>query len=265
MAKFCGQCGTPIEAGKPFCISCGAPTGEVPAAPAPAQDPEATVFIDSNPQPAAPAPAPQPRQSYAPPVNDNSYSYNTPVYGPAPKKKTGLIIGIIAAVAVIAAVLVYFIFFSGGGKKDLIGIWVNEDEGISYEFKDNGTIEMTHLISGSVLKYNYSVKGDTITLENGGDTIDMDFKIKGKELTLKAYGNSITMTKVKSLDKYLGGSNGGSNGGFGDYDDYYDDYDDYYDDYDDYYDDYDDYYDYYEDYYGDYNGGNAVERPLYSD
>ncbi len=247
MAKFCGQCGAPIEEGKPFCIGCGAPTGEVPAQ---VSDPEATVYID-NSQQAAPAPqqeyAPAPQQEYVPaPQSPNGFegAYQAPAYAaPEKKSKKGLIIGLIAGgVALVATFVLLWIFvFSGGGADDLVGIWKCDSKGEAWEFTEDGKLNTYMKKSGLYGEYTYEVDGDEIVFENNGEKGRMEFSLNGDKLLVSFGGREIEMEKVDSLGEYSGSNYGSSD--YGDPDDY-DDYGDYYDDYDDYGDYYDDYYDY---------------------
>lgn len=92
MAKFCTNCGTPIKEGSLFCDNCcarldGAPA---PAAQPPVQQPQ------QYDQP-IPQQYQQPQQYEQPPVQPQyqqpQYAYPQPAQ--QPKKKTGLLIGLI--------------------------------------------------------------------------------------------------------------------------------------------------------------------------
>ena len=86
---FCKKCGANIADGASFCKSCGAEQS---------------------------APAQQPVQQYQQPVAQVQYAYPQG-YAQPKKKKTGLIIGLIAGgAAIIALVIVLIVVFAGGGS-----------------------------------------------------------------------------------------------------------------------------------------------------
>lgn len=141
---FCSECGQPIDEGKAFCKSCGAPAPEMPepiaggaadladtqimpptsafAAPAiPYEAPEASSPVAPPPLPPPPAPPPPPppppppaarATPPPPPPTPPPASPAAPGYGadwqppqgpPGRRSRTGLIIGIVAAVFVVLA------------------------------------------------------------------------------------------------------------------------------------------------------------------
>ena len=112
MAKFCENCGAPLNEANKFCVQCGAP---IPAA----ETPTDPVPAGAEPvQPVQPAPAPQPTPSVMPPMPATPPAYPAPgVPGqptPPKKSKVGLLIAIIVAVVVVLGVVAYFGFRDGG-------------------------------------------------------------------------------------------------------------------------------------------------------
>ena len=99
MARFCTECGNPLDEGAVFCDNCGAKLDAQPAA-QPRQKPAQTYgdSYDGSPQ----RPIQQPRPAQTRPQQSQPQGGAQP-----PKKNTGLIIGLIAGgIAVIAAVIV---------------------------------------------------------------------------------------------------------------------------------------------------------------
>lgn len=111
MAKFCPNCGNPIEAGDAFCNNCGAKLGAQPTP----QPERAATQAYGDPYTQTPQPSQQPQQQYAPyrqPVRQPNQPY--PQYGypqPPKKKKTGLIIALSIAGVIAVSALVIMIFF----------------------------------------------------------------------------------------------------------------------------------------------------------
>ena len=101
MAKFCKNCGSPIEEGAPFCESCGTALAvDQPQEPEQALEPPGDQYMSPPPPPAPPQEQYTPPQGqYAPPPQGQ--------YGAPPKKKLSkklLILIIIAAFIVVAFV-----------------------------------------------------------------------------------------------------------------------------------------------------------------
>lgn len=189
---FCTNCGAQIPDGSRFCTNCGAalaapiPTPAAPAAPAAPVTP-AVPFVTAEPTPyeaapteAAPVYNPQPEVQqpvYQPPVYTSQAApiYQQPVYAPPVEnmetaakkksgKKTGLILGIVAALAVIvlAALLL----------PKLLGSKV---EGPTY-------VAVSASMGGVEIKLNDVIDGDfTITLGDKGKCLITigDEKAKG--------------------------------------------------------------------------------------
>lgn len=138
------------------------------------------------------------------------YSQTQMYAAPAPqpkKKRTGLIIGIIAAIAVIAIItVVLLLIFS---KNEFIGTWTytedkttieivftDDDDGYFY-ITSNGKTQSLDFI----WKYNKDTKYLTITaLENlKGETASMSFKvleIDGNTMIVEMGGQTTTLTKI---------------------------------------------------------------------
>jgi len=149
MAKFCKQCGAPVEDNAKFCAGCGAvieAQQQQYAAPPPqpqqqyaAPQPQQQ-YAAPPPQPAPPpqqyaAPPPQPQQQpaappqqqYAPPPPQQYAAPPTPAYAAAyaPKKKrfpTWLLIVIIAAAAIAAIIVIASVAVGAEAEKDYFSI-----------------------------------------------------------------------------------------------------------------------------------------------
>lgn len=99
MAKFCSNCGRPLDENVRFCGSCGTP---IPVQQTPVQ------------------PEPQPQPQYVPPQPQPQYVQTPPPPQP-PKKKSktaGIAIAISAVVIIAAVLLTLFLTGTIGGKKD---------------------------------------------------------------------------------------------------------------------------------------------------
>jgi len=126
---YCSNCGRFVEEGKAFCKNCGAPVPKPPDAPAEQEAPTERPPLQTEPHPAPsateeggippavrefspPPPPPPPAVGYG-----SDYS-RQPVPGPTgSRSRTGLIVGIMAAVIVVlagAGVGAYFAFFRDG-------------------------------------------------------------------------------------------------------------------------------------------------------
>lgn len=107
------------------------------------------------------------------------------------KSKKKLIIIICAVAAVIAITLLVLFLFVFKSKKDLIvGTWTSNNSTLT--FNDDGTYS-----SGSSKKYNYSIDGDTLRMEESGMTITCKIeKLTGDTMVLNLFGIEQTFTKV---------------------------------------------------------------------
>ncbi len=231
---YCTNCGAPNADDAAFCTSCGTPLKaqdtsqpqeQAPAPPPPAYAPPPQQAYAPPPQQAY---APPPQQAYAPPPQQpyppqQAYPPQHPGYAypqQAPKKKkTGLIIGIVAGVVVIAIViaLVLILGGGGGGGGGIAGKWVVTDtegwsdyeEGLIFNFKGGtltfeapkgtpdelkGMYELMNLI-----KTKYKASGDklTLTVEFFGQKEEtvMRYELEGDTLKLYDEDNDVTVLK----------------------------------------------------------------------
>ena len=167
----CSQCGAPLPEGSRFCQTCGAPVNQQPAANA------------QTPQGAVPPQQPayqQPQQPPYPPYTQQPYG--TPPYpGPPKKKKTGLIIGLIAGAVILigAAVALYLFVFSG---TPVTGQWYCEERGQVLVFEDDGSATGYSLTGTVDAKYEYDKgKGEGTVSANG---TELSFKVDKDGLSL---------------------------------------------------------------------------------
>ena len=165
----CTQCGSPLSEGSLFCQACGSPVKEQP----PVQPAQA-------PPPAAPA---QPQPIYQqPPTQPYAQQPYAPPYTGAPqtkKKRTGLIIGIIAgAVVLIGAVVALYLFVFAGTP--LTGQWYCEECGRVLVFSDNNTVTGYALTGNEDATYTYD-KGKGKGVLTANDT-ELSFKVDKNEL-----------------------------------------------------------------------------------
>lgn len=91
-------------------------------------------------------------------------------------------------------------------KETIVGIWVNEDIDIAYEFTKKGEFICTELYAGSTDEGEYEFEDDTLVIIEGDMEMEMGAKLKGDKLTLSYDGEKIVLEKVDSLDDYLDSS-----------------------------------------------------------
>lgn len=108
--KYCSNCGSQLDDSAMICGNCGTPfiTLDLPVQPE-ADDPDAgrDEVITTQEKPVGEDPVQEHTES---PVSDGFFTGEAAVQQPAKRKKTGLIIGIIAAIVVIAtAVTLFFV------------------------------------------------------------------------------------------------------------------------------------------------------------
>ncbi len=167
---FCKKCGANIADGARFCKSCGAEQS------APTQQP-----VQQYQQPVAP-------------VAQVQYAYPQG-YAQPKKKKTGLIIGLIAGgVAIIALVIVLIVVFAGGGSGSsnddgsYYGSW-NIKKVYGQECEGQGmTLTMTSSyyqveMNGTPIEYVEVTRkdGNTVYFTTGQTA---QFEVHGNELTM---------------------------------------------------------------------------------
>lgn len=185
---ICTQCGFQNPEGSRFCRQCGAPlsseNNEPINPPQPIFPPQQPGYQQPQQTPYAPA-----QQPYQPP-------YGTPPYtGVAKKKKTGLIIGLIAGgvVLIAAAVLLYLFVFSG---TPVVGQWYCEERAMVLDFSDNGTIDGYSLKGSDDFDYEYNKTKATGTIT--GDDVDLSFAVKKSKLIVTGEeSEKLTFVKLK--------------------------------------------------------------------
>lgn len=81
-----------------------------------------------------------------------------------PKKKTGLIIGIVAAVVALVAVIAIVLVLVLGGDDGIVGTWEYTEDGetASFVFNDDNTGSMG--VSGFSFPITWELDGDTLTI-----------------------------------------------------------------------------------------------------
>ena len=215
---YCNKCGAENNEQARFCTSCGSPLGSGAVEQAgtyyAAPQQQAAPQQYAAPQQQAPAQAPYP-YPYAP----QAAPYGQPVQPPAKKKKTGLVVGIVAIllVAIIAVVLIVFVLPPSGDG--IVGRWVVTDTdtsdfpvGIIMNFKKNGElkVELTKDAPDDVkaqmdlldmVNITYETKDDMLvmTLEMGGltQTNEVKFEVKDNTLTFFDNGEETVFKRVR--------------------------------------------------------------------
>ncbi len=180
----CSQCGSIISEGSRFCQVCGTPVQEQAAVP-----PQAPPQQPNYQQPQQP-----PYQPFAQPP------YGQPPYAPMPpyKKRTKLVVSLIAigAVFIAAAVCLYLFVLSG---TSITGQWYCEERGQVLVFSDDNTVtgySLTGTVDG---KYDYDKsKGEGTVSANG---TELAFKAEKNELVLTDEQNDDESTFVKADNK----------------------------------------------------------------
>lgn len=172
---FCSKCGVENRDGSKFCSVCGAPFKE---------------------------PATQPAVQYAPPANLPENRYNVR-YGSQQdgmpvspkKKKTGLVIGLIAGILVLlgGAAALYFFVFAGTGVN---GYWYSDETSIAFEFKDNGKAVQYGLMGKEEAGYEYDRQKGEGVLDLGD--AKYDFTADKDTLTFSEKG---VKSEFKRADK----------------------------------------------------------------
>ena len=201
----CSQCGSPLSEGSRFCQVCGTPVQEQPSAPPQAPQPSSPQQPDYQPYAQQPyTQQPYTQQSYT----QQSYGqqpygqqpYTQPPYGPMPpyKKRTKLVVSLIAigAVLIAAAVCIYLFALSG---TPLPGQWVCEERGQVLVFNDDSTVtgySLTGIVEGK-FDYDKSKGEGTIT----ANSTELSFKIDKNSLILTDEQNDDESTFVKADNK----------------------------------------------------------------
>ncbi len=191
----CNVCGAEIPAGAATCPVCGAPA---PAADAAQGGYPTNGAAQANPFGADPAGQAAPSYGgYDPNQGAGAYDPYAQAGAPAvaapvaPKKShTGLIIGIIAGVAVIGALVVMWVLgvFGGGGQDGtyklnsakMYGIEITEDQLSTYGLDTS--------------KFKVKISGSTATLDMAGQTTSCDVKFSGNTVSFSGGGETIDGT-----------------------------------------------------------------------
>lgn len=131
--------------------------------------------------------------------------YQQPVYHTMPvqpKKKTGLIIGIISGVVALIAIIAVVLVLVLSGGDDLVGKWTYTEEGqtMMFEFKDDNTGSMgTMGFTFNVDKWERDGDKLNITMSLFGQSSTETFTIKkleGDTLVLANDEEEITLTRA---------------------------------------------------------------------
>ena len=182
---FCQKCGKQLSADERFCSSCGAPAPAEEAAPVqPAQpvQPEQQAYYQQQ-QPVQPE-----QQTYYQPQQQAYYQqpvqpYGQPVMYAQPKRKTGLIVGLIigAAVVITGIVLLIVLLGGSGGSGGLNGVYsINSGECYGFFYNDYLVIsdgsyntysytKATPSSSDVYAEYTMSGNGGTVNVCKNGD------------------------------------------------------------------------------------------------
>ena len=168
----CPKCGAPLKEGEKFCTACG-------------------TKIEAHETPTA-----QP----------------IPAYTPQSVKKTnkGLIIGIIAIIAIVIAALIIVVILLGGGSGgdgNLVGTWEAQDGGYLYIFNADGTLEAgmagygtmevgTWSTNGNQLCITYSMEGSEEEFPSQMPCIPYSISNDGNTMTWSYSGQQMVFTKV---------------------------------------------------------------------
>ena len=176
----CSQCGSPLSEGSRFCQVCGTPVQEQPSAP-----------------PQAPQPASPQQPGYQPYTQQ---PYTQPPYSPMPqyKKRTKLVVSLIAigAVFIAAAVCLYLFVLSG---TSVAGQWVCAERGRVLVFNDDNTVTGYSLTGTVEGKYDYDKNNGAGTIT--ANSTELPFKINQNKLVLTDEQNDDESTFVKSDNK----------------------------------------------------------------
>ncbi len=166
---YCSRCGFQNEPGNAFCSKCGTPLEQL----APPQAP---------PQEAVPPQDYVPPQGYAPPPGYMPQGAAPPDarYAPLPpkKKRTGLVIGLIAGgVALVGALAAVYFLVLAAPKLD--GTWVCEDRGWVLQIKGQSLTEYSP--SGTdTARYSFENGKGEAALRDGG----VSFTVTGDRMSL---------------------------------------------------------------------------------
>ncbi len=187
MPNFCPSCGTKVEEGYKFCLSCGAQLQN-------AGTPPSDITKDQEPQ------VTQQQQ----PIAQEGIS---PAMQPKKSNKI-LLISIIALIAIIIIAVVVFIFLIGGVIDNrFVGEWEQDDGGfmtMDWNFKNDGSLEIMNMnlatwsVKGNQLCISYDEFMDDYIPEGALDEVCYNFEFSDGDntLTLSLDGSEyIVLTK----------------------------------------------------------------------
>ncbi len=198
----CNVCGAEIPAGAATCPVCGAPAPAAGPAPTPGPVPgyptDGANAAATNPfaqgAPAQPAMGPQNYGGYDPnpagPTGYDPYAQTSTALAPAPKKSNkGLIIGIIAGVAVIAALVVCWalgVFGGGSGANGTYKFESAQAMGMNLDADSMKSFGM------DVSDFKIEISGSKATINLMGQGGDCECKIEGSTIKFIENGREIT-------------------------------------------------------------------------
>lgn len=78
--------------------------------------------------------------------------------------------------------------FSACGGDDITGKWIGDD-GVTYDFKGDGTVALVMEGLGE-LSADYEISGGNITLDMMGEKVTAPYKIDGNKMTISPEGEA---------------------------------------------------------------------------
>lgn len=104
----------------------------------------------------------------------------------------------VIALAFVAVMALVMLASCGDSSKDIVGKW-QDDDGVIYEFKNNGECVVSNRYYTDT--YTYTISGSTLTFKgdfgyDGPTERSTEFSIKGDTLTFRAGGEEAVLTRV---------------------------------------------------------------------
>ncbi len=188
-SRFCRQCGTPIQAQSDSAPQ-SVPPSSPPQQPEPTPQAQPQSQAQYQPQPQAYPPHQQPFAQQQP--------YGMPPYQEAPqKKKTGLIIGLVAGgVVLVAAAVVLAMLFLGGTP--VTGQWYCEEFGRALVFNEDNSVIAYDLTGTFEADYTYDKGKAAGSISANGN--EYAFTVGKDELVLEGVDANDESTFVKLKD-----------------------------------------------------------------